>query len=325
MNPRPKAAKDADSLGIKRSLMKIVSKRILGAILALACLVLMPGCKTSQAPGAQAEAAAAPVVTTPKVRTDIQTMLVMGISEYDDGQGGAFRSGSRADLLLLIVMDQGKKEAVMLQLNPDTMVPYTQPGTQDRVEMPLGLVISYGSGGSDSCLSQRKAVSRLLGDVPVDHYMTITPDSIAVVSDMLGGIFVSPTEAFLGSHGQQEEPLLLQGELAKEFFSYRNQEDVENEDHMERQRRFMTALFPLFMEKAQDDEFLMELTMELGEGFDTDLTLSQMVTLLQELGTYELKEEIVTLPGNAELVEDVPQFRVEEESRDRLVEDLFYE
>lgn len=303
----------------------MIRKKVLGAGLLLLCLVLMGGCKSSGAPAAQAEAPAA-VETAPKVRGDIQTMLVMGISEYDDGESGAFRSGSRADLLLLIVMDEGKREAVMLQINPDTMVPYRLTGAEDSVEMPLGLVISYGSGGSDSCLSQRKVVSQLLGGVPVNHYMTVTPDSIAVISDMLGGIPVSSTASFRQSHEEvgEEETVLLRGDLAKEFFSYRGQEDVENEDHMERQRRFMAALFPPFMEKAQDEDFLMKLTLQLGEGFATDLTLSQMVTLLQELGTYELEEEIVTLPGSTTLVENVPQFRVEEEGLNRLLEDLFY-
>ncbi len=306
-------------------LKKSRMKTFCAGLLTLA--VLLGGCKSSPAAAPQAEIT--PTVTAQTVqkpRQGIETMLVMGLEAYDAGENGAYRSGSRADLLLLIVMDEEKREAMMLQINPDTMVPFAQPGTEGETEMPLGLVISYGSGGSDSCLSQRKAVSKLLGGVPVDHYMTVTPDSIAVVSDMLGGIPVSPTESFRQRYPEicGDEIVTLRGETAKEFFFSREEADVDNTEHMERQRRFLTKLFTPFMDKAQDEDFLMRLTLQLGEGFSTDLTLSQMVTLLQALGDYELEEEISVLPGSAAMVNGSPQFRVEEQGLTQLLDGLFF-
>lgn len=299
------------------------------ALALLLCLLALSGCKSGGEPAAAALTETAPVTTAQPDRTPrsgIQTMLVMGLTEYTPEEGGAFRSGSRSDLLLLIVMDGEKKEAAMLQINPDTAISFTPPGSGEAEEMPLGRVISYGSGGSDSCLNQRKSVSKLLEGVPVDHYMTVTPDDIGVVSDMLGGIPVSPTEKFRQSYPEdcEGETVNLKGELAERFFFSREEEDLQNEDHMERQRRFLTGLFPPFMEKAQDDDFLMKLTLQLGEGFATDLTLSQMVTLLQELGEYELQETIVTLPGSAARIDGEPRFQVEPTEMARLLDDLFY-
>lgn len=310
--------------------MQKKSKALAAGVLApflLLTLSLLGGCKSSPAAAVQAEAEPQSTVqNTRKPREGIQTMLVMGLEAYDSGESGSFRSGTRSDLLLLIVMDEGKKEAKMLQINPDTMIPCAPPGADSETEMPLGLVISYGSGGSDSCLSQRKAVSRLLGGVPVDHYMTVTPDAIAVISDMLDGIPVAPTDAFQAWNPQSdgEREMVLRGDTAKDFFFTREEDDVENLDHMERQRRFLTKLFSPFMEKAQDEDFLMKLTMQLGEGFATDLTLSQMVQLLQELGNYELEEEISVLPGSASLVDGIPQFRVEEQGLGQLLDVLFF-
>lgn len=300
--------------------------KALTAAAVIASLLLLGGCKSTAEPEAppQAEARTS-VQAEKKTRDGIQTMLVMGLMEYDSETGGAFRSGARSDLLLLIVMDEGKQTAKMLQINPDTVVSFTPQGGSPE-EIPLGLVISYGSGGSDSCLSQRKSVSKLLGGVPVDHYMTVTPESIGVVSDMLGGIPVTPTESFRQRYPEacDGEEVTLQGEMAKTFFFSREDGDVKNEDHMERQRRFLTRLFTPFMAKAQDDDFLMKLTMELGEGFTTDLTLSQMVTLLQDLGEYKLEEEILTIPGTVALADGVPRFQVEEQGLNQLMDELFF-
>lgn len=303
------------------------SVRKIAAVLLALFAMLLTGCKSTPAAAPAAEVpqiseAPETIQTARQTREGIQTMLVMGLTDYD-GEG-SYRSGSRSDLLLLIVMDQGKKSAAMLQMNPDTLVPFTVPGTNEETQMPLGVVVSYGSGGSDSCLSQRKAVSKLLGGVPIDHYMTLDPQAIAVVSDMLGGISVTLTDPFLQSHSDLEETTALQGDLAKEFFFSREAGDVENEDHMERQRRFLTGLFTPFMASAQDDDFLMQLTMQLGEGFTTDLTLSQMVTLLQDLGGYQLEEAILTLPGETALVDGVPQFQPDSQGMEQILNALFY-
>lgn len=301
-------------------------RKIVAVLLAL-FLTLLTGCKSTPAAASATEAsqfreAPKTVQTTRKTREGIQTMLVMGLTD-SDGEG-SYRSGYQSDLLLLIVMDQEKKSAAMLQINPDTLVPFTVPGTSEETQMPLGMVISYGSGGSDSCLSQRKAVSKLLLGVPIDHYMTLDPASIAAVSDMLGGICVTLTEPFRQSHSDLEESTSLQGDLAKEFFFSREAEDVSNEDHMERQRRFLTGLFTPFMASAQDDDFLMQLTMQLGEGFTTDLTLSQMVTLLQDLGGYQLEETILTLPGETALVDGTPQFQPDVQELEKVTNQLFF-
>lgn len=185
---------------------------------------------------------------------------------------------------------------------------------------------SYGSGGSDSCLNQSKAVSNLLAGIPVDHYMVFTMDSIAVVNDMLGGVTVAIEEDFQSEHPElsKGENLVLMGETAIEFFRYRSEEDVANEVHMERQRRYMAGLYRPFMGNAQNEDFLARLTIQLGDGLSTDLTLSQMVQMLALLESYKLDETILTLSGNASKVDGDFQFHVDKDSLDKMLESLFY-
>lgn len=293
-------------------------------------LALLSGCM-QQSGAAETSAQEAPVVTTAPVRQakdGIQTLLVVCLDSFDvPRDSGAYRNGNRADSILLIVIDEALSKTTALQLNPDTMVPFSTLGTSEASEIPLGLVYSYGSGGSDSCLSGSKAVSNLLGGISIDHYMTFTMDSVAIVNDMVGGITVSVTEDFPEESPEfvKGESVTLSGGNSVEFFRLRADTDVANEAHMERQRQYITGLYLPFIESAKQEDFLTRLTLQLGERFSTDLTLSQMAQLLQSMGEYQLDEAIVTIQGSAGKSDGQFQFHVDTDSLNQTVERLFFE
>lgn len=298
--------------------------RYIGLMVVLA-LGFLSGC-TRPTEAAELTTQEAPIVTTEPVRQPregIQTLLVICLDSFDAPRdSGSYRNGNRADMILLMVIDEERGETTALQLNPDTMVSFAAPGMAESVEMPLGLVYSYGSGGSDSCLNGSKAVSNLLGGVSIDHYMTFTADSIAIVNDMIGGVTVTVTEK--SPELAEEENLTLWGEDAIAFFSYRDDEDAANEDHMERQRQYMTEMYLPFLENAQQENFLTKLTIQLGDAFSTDLTLSQMMQMMESLGTYERNEAIVTLKGNSSKVDGQFQFFVDAECLEQTADTLFF-
>lgn len=257
----------------------------------------------------------------------IETMLFVFLDERSDAaDSGSFRNPSQANLMMLMVVDTRQQKTTALQLNPDTWIPFTPPGSGETMEIPLGMAYSYGSGGSDSCLSGMKAVSELLGGVPIDHYMTFTDDAIAVVNDMVGGVTVTVEDPFPEEYPNliQGETVTLMGQDAVAFFRYRESGDVENEAHMERQRQYMVGLFPAFMKNAAQEDFLTKVTLQAGEGLSTDLTLSQMVETLELLGKFELEKTVLTLPGSAEKIEELYGFRVDEEKMGKVIEDLFF-
>lgn len=309
-----------------RSLLR---KKIYIVLMFVIILALLSGCMQSQEavePSAEEES----VMTTETVRQPkegLQTLLVICLDPFDAPRdSGSYRNGHKADLIMLMVIDKEGGKTTALQLNPDTVIPFSAPGRSDTLEIPLGLVYSYGSGGSDSCLSQSKAVSNLLCGISIDHYMTFTTDSIAIVNDMLGGVTMTVTEDFPDEYPElvKGENLTLMGESAIGFFRYRDEEDAANEVHMERQRQYMTGLYLPFMENAQDENFLTKLTIQLGDRLSTDLTLSQMLQMLQSLGTYTLDETIVTLQGKASKIDGEFRFYVDTDSLNQTVESLFY-
>lgn len=308
--------------------MRYLQKKACCAVLALAIApVLLSGC--SYAPEA-AEATEAFITATEaeKQRKEgLQTLLVVYLEGFDiSGDSEGYRNRNRADLIMLMIMDEDAKKTTALQLNPDTAILFCSPGTQEALQLQLGLAFSYGSGGSDSCLNQQRAVSDLLEGISIDHYMMFTTDAIAIVNDMLGGVTVTATEDYAQKQPELSagDAITLFGEDAVNFFCFREDDDVTNEAHMERQRRYMAGFYTPFLTCTQQENFLTKLTLQLGDGFSTDLTLSQMVQMIQSLGTCPLDTSIVTIPGSAEKETDNVWFYIDEEQLSKTVNNLFF-
>lgn len=309
---------------------KNLKKTIWILLSAVLLAALVSGCGKLAGAGESSARETTAMTTAParQVRDGIQTLLVICLDAFDaPGDSGAYRNGNRADLIMLMVIDEALGKTTALQLNPDTLVPFTPPGASEALEVPLGLVYSYGSGGSDSCLSGSKAVSGLLGGIPIDHYMTFTMDSIPIVNDMIGGVTVDITDDFPEEYPalQKGENVTLSGESAAAFFRFRADDDVDNEAHMERQRGYMAGLYSPFLKNAGQENFLTKLTLQLGERFTTDLTLSQMMQMLQSLETYPLDENILTLRGTAEISDGQFQFHADTDWLNQTAERLFFE
>ena len=168
-------------------------------------------------------------------REGIQTVLVSCLDTYSvEGQSG-YRNANRADFLLLLVIDEQNKKITSVQINPDTVVSFEVPGKAETVELPVGLLHSYGSGGSDSCLHISNAVSDSLGGIKIDHFLSFTREAIPLVNDAIGGVTVY--KEAISENELEPETMPFSGEEAASFFFTRNQDDTANEIHMEQQRR----------------------------------------------------------------------------------------
>jgi len=293
-------------------------------VLVLAMVLLVCGCSGKSG---TPETEATTQETIADKKESVETMLVFCVDSDEQSQNsGDYRNGNKAELLLLLVMDREQEKTTVLQLNPDTAVMFTPPGTQEAQEIPLGQVYSYGSGGSDSGFAQLKAVSKYLNGITMDHYLMFTMDAVAVVNDFVGGVTLELTEDLQQEYPEQSvgDPVTLDGEKALQYLRFREADDVASKRHMERQCQYMLGLFPRFFQKAQDDDFLAKLTLQIGEGMASDLTLSQMVQMLELLERYELENNVVTMDGTAEEKDEQWLFFADEASRSRIMETLFY-
>lgn len=272
-------------------------KRLLSLVCGICLILSIAGCARKNGQGSQQNTESLPAAKS--VREGIRTVLAVSLKAFEPNESGGFRNESQADMLMLMVIDEGRGKTTAVQINPDTMVSFSPSGTTEARQIPLGEVYSYGSGGSDSCLQQLKAVSKLLGGVKIDHYMIFSQGAIGVVSDEMGGITVTMSEDFGKAHPEftPGEQVRLTGGQADAFFAFRAPEDASNQLHMARQQQFMTALYLPLMEKIrQQEDFLPKLTMKLGDQLSTDLTLSQMVQLMETMESCKLDKTITVLP-----------------------------
>ena len=302
--------------------MKI--RRIISLLLAVMLLTALQGCKKPE-PVAETQAPTTAQETQPSrnMREGIQTVLISCTETYDLGEGsGGFRNRNRANFLMLMVIDEVSGTITPVQLNPDSQVPFSIPGKTEKTDMPIGTVCSYGSGGSDSSINLLGAVSGLLGGVRIDHYLTFTMDAVSMVNDSIGGVGISDP-AFFGD--PSEDAVQLSGADAVAYFSFRESEDAENKNRMERQHRYMRALYDPFLQKAQDDEFLSDLLLQLGDNMATDLTLSQLILMFETFEKYAMDKDVVAVPGKLETVGDAVCFYVDADMIAAVLDQLIYE
>lgn len=303
---------------------RLIKKLLVAALIVGLLSAMFAGCgkQAEETPAVTQPMSTEAVGVTRHAREGIQTILVSCLDTYSvEGQSG-YRNENRADFLLLLVIDEQNSKITSVQINPDTVVPFEIPGKDETVELPVGLLQSYGSGGSDSCLYISGAVSDALGGVRIDHFLSFTREAIPFVNDAIGGVTVPA--ATVSANAMETDGMMLSGEDAATFFFERNADDITNEIHMEQQRRYMKGLYPPFMAAVQDEDFLSKLSLQLGERMITELTLSQLILMFETLETYEMETEIVTFTGVSKITDGVFCFYPDDESVRSQMEKLIY-
>lgn len=274
-------------------------------LLVLMISVCFSGCgDTASAEITQPAPTVASMETT-SPRKNLETILVMGLDKNERSEMlEGYVNKTQSDFLLLLVIDQENRSINSLQINRDTMTEITRlgvfGGATGKYTAQIALAHAYGSGGSDSALNAVKAVSNFLGGVKIDHYMTFTMDSVALVNDMVGGVTVFIEDDFseMDPSLVQGQEITLKGEQALHFVRGRsNVADGTNLNRMARQRQYMMGLYEKIMAAAaQDEAFPEKLVKKLADAFDTDLSVYQLDSLFDTLLECKMGE-ILTIEG----------------------------
>lgn len=230
------------------------------------------------------------------LKEHLHTVLLIGTDgteryEKKEGLLQDYYNYSQADFLVLLVQDTQANTTEVIQLNRDTMtdVPWLDVignygGTEFR---QLCLAFNSGDGGRASCLNTVDAVSSLLFDAPIQHYIQIPMSAIPVVNNLVGSVPVEIPEdltmvdpAFI-----EGATVYLNGDQAEKFIRARmSLENDTNLARMSRQRIYLDG-FRKQAQKAFDSEseFALKLVEKLGEYLQSDLTAQQLSDLVQSL------------------------------------------
>ena len=307
-------------------------------MLALSAVFLFCGCQQKQAPAESSSAAVTEDTTVPsteevrKRKENLETILVLGLdkNEYPD-DSRAYINDMQSDFNLVLVLDKDTNVCTPLLLNRDTMTEIIRLGVfgdeAGTYTGQLALAHTYGSGGSDSCINAKKVVSKFLGGVTIDHYMSFTMEAVPTVNDAVGAVTVTELDEFQDSDTQVKgETVKLMGQESLNYVRGRHGAgDQTNISRMKRQEQYMSALIERLIAAAKEDpDLLTKLTLSLGDAFQSDYTVSQLQKLADRLMEAKI-EDFVTIEGEAKVGTEFMEFYPDQAALEKTIDEVFYQ
>lgn len=161
-----------------------------------------------------------------------------------------------------------------------------------------------GVTGSDNTLS---ALSKLMYEVPIEHYVTVDLGGIHLLNDAIGGVEVTLEDDFsaLDPAMTQGATVLLQGDQAEWFVRSRmTVADGTNASRMKRQKLYLeNLLHKLFVDTQEKDAAIENALAQMSGHYETDMSEATLLKIIQKYDDYEW-QPFVTLPGEYSIGED---------------------
>lgn len=272
---------------------------------------------------------------TYRQKQNLITILIMGVDQQGtetDRLFGEFGHAGQSDFLRLVVIDPVDKTIAQIPIDRDTITPITTYSidgvNMGKRNLNITLAYSYGDGKKRSCEMAVDAVSNLLYNVPIGHYLAMNMNGISELNDAVGGVTVHIDDDF-----SQVDPVLVQGtdvrlegEHAEVFVRSRMSMEVgTNEARMARQQVYISELIRLLNEKIQaDQEYVGTLFDVLNPYLTTNLSRAELVNDAWRSRDYE-RLPVVEIAGTHEYsTKGYMQFFPDEASLQDAVLSVFY-
>ncbi len=266
------------------------------------------------------------------LKDNVETFLVMGLDKFEGGSASdSYNNDKQADFLMLFVLDKEAEKCTAIHINRDTMANMSVLGVAgqkiDTVNKQIALAHTYGNGREVSCRNTSDAVSELLMGVKVNHYISVTMDSVSILNDLVGGVELTVLEDFTGIDDTlvMGETVTLTGEHALNYVRTRyGLDDSANSTRMERQKQYVQALYEKTLKCIEDDdEFIVNASLEMSDYIVSDRSVTQLQELMKKITKYEFSG-IEALEGESVVGEKFMEFYPKDESINEIVIELFY-
>ena len=267
-----------------------------------------------------------------ELKENMETFLVLGLDKFDDYETAeSYNNDKQADFLMLFVFDNDAKKCTAVHINRDTMADVNILGVAgnriDTRKQQIALAHTQGNGKDVSCRNTADAVSKLLHGIRVNHYVSVTMDSVKLINDYVGGVKVKVLDDFSGIDETlvKGKKVTLLGDSALTYVRSRyGLEDSSNLRRMERQRQYLDALYNRVMELYEnDDEFIVKAFLEVSGEIISDRSVTQLQELADKFIQYEF-DGIRSFEGENVKGEKYIEFYPGEESINDIVFELFY-
>lgn len=267
------------------------------------------------------------------LKDDIQTFLVLGLDKFDDAiQNDAYNNDQQADFVMLFVIDEANKTCTAVHINRDTMADMSILGVAGEkvgtINKQLALAHTYGNGREVSCRNTAEAVSNLLLNAKVDHYISVTMDAVPIYNDLVGGVELTVMDDFTGVDDTliQGETVTLMGEQSLRYIRSRyGMDDSTNNARMKRQQQYLEALYKKSVDCIEkDDGFIVDASLKMADYIVSDCSVERLQMIFEKIAGYEFNG-IRALEGDTVMGEEHIEFYPDVDSLKKIVVDLFYE
>lgn len=266
-------------------------------------------------------------------RTDVTTVLLLGVDQSGANRHDGYRSGGQADFLCLLAVDHGSHRITPVLIDRDAMAEITilnvfgnASGTRHA---QVCLSYSFGDGAEKSCALAAEAVSGLLCGVPIDFYVAVDLDGISALNHAIGGVNVTMEEDLSALHPDmtQGSTLHLTDEQAYLFVrSRRIVGDGTNLSRMRRQQQYLTSAASVIMERLQQDSaFADGLYSAMQPYMVTSMSKGRAVNELWAVRGYELSAPVWLQGQHRTGTDGFTEFHVDSSSTQELIVQLLLE
>ena len=264
---------------------------------------------------------------------DIETFLVLGLDKYEGATDEEnFGNDMQSDFLMLFVFDNAAKQCTAIHINRDTMTLINDLGvagnTIGTYNKQIALAHTEGNGKEVSCRNVSDAVSGLLMGMKVNHYMSVTMDTVPIYNDLVGGVEITVLDDFTGIDDTliKGKTVTLMGEHALRYVRTRyGMDDSSNVSRMERQKQYLQALHKKTLSKIEeDDTFIVDASLAISDYMVSDRSVTQLQEIMRKFSEYEFTG-IRYIDGDNVVGTKHMEFYPSEDSVKEIVVDLFYE
>ncbi len=265
------------------------------------------------------------------LKDGLETVLVLGLDKFNGSVSESYNNDMQADFLMLLVIDHNNSSCTALHINRDTMAEMAILGVAGdkvgTVTKQIALAHTYGNGKEVSCRNTAEAVSDLLMNIDIDHYISVTMDAVSVFNDFVGGVEVTVLDDFGGVDETliKGETVTLMGEHALNYVRTRyGLDDSTNSQRMIRQRQYIEALYRKTVSVMKNDEsFIVNAGLKLSDYIISDYSGNALENLAKKIEGYTFNE-IRDIDGETVKGEVHMEFYPSEDSVKETVVSLFY-
>ncbi|WP_165055282.1 MULTISPECIES: LCP family protein [unclassified Adlercreutzia] len=165
----------------------------------------------------------------------------------------------QADVIMVIALDTETGKATGISIPRDSMVEVNRNYSDtkefhDTSRMQICLAYAYGATDEESSELVCTAVSRVLYNIPLTYYYTMSMSGIASLADAVGGVTVEALQTIPDTSIHEGETVTLRGSEALDYVWWRDESRYGTAlDRQARQQQFVTALASQALTTAKSD------------------------------------------------------------------------